>query len=516
MIAHRTHLTDGKRRIVLALCILCAFLFQATDSVGETLLSLDDAIDIALEHSYSMKTIRLTLAQSEQDYLAAKYQFRTNASMNFDTPHWSEQVTSVQVPNDLPIYNNLGTLRYEGNLYINQPLPTDGTLSFRSSLYQSKETNYFAETDNTIKRKDFLTSLSIFYTQPLFTYNRLQTGLKRAELNYESASLSFSRTQLDVMYNVTQSFFALYRLTRTYEINKETLQQKEQAHELAKLKFEAGLIPEVEALQMEVDLADAQAALYESEAELERQKDLFKQTIGLELKEYVGIETSISYTHFPIDEKLAVEKGLENRYEIRERKIAIELQKINLKAVDANSEISADLTAFYNFTGYSDQSLPYSTSAGDLFDSSWRDLERRPGNRGVTLRFNIPIWDWGVNKAEVASATQRIKQAEINLAEEQKDVESSVRDAVRTVKTAEKRLEVYKLSQDVAQRTYDISMARFNNGEITSQELALDHTRLTTAKLQFLGAYITYKLAISDLKRKTLWDFELNRSARER
>ena len=55
-------------------------------------------------------------------------------------------------------------------------------------------------------------------------------------------------------------------------------------------------------------------------------------------------------------------------------------------------------------------------------------------------------------------------------------------------------------------------LERFNNGDITSTVLADNRDRFTSAKTAYLGAYIEYKLAIADLKRKTLYDFELKRS----
>jgi len=478
---------------------------------AEQLLSLEDAINIALEQGYLMKSIRLGLVQAEENRLAAKYRFRTNADMTFNAPAWEERVMSIQVPNALPVYNSLGTMRVQGLLNINQPLPTDGTLTLRSRLYQSKESNYFAETDNTLKRKDFVTSMSLWFNQPLFTFNRLKTGLKRAELNYENSLLSFQRTQLDVIYNVTQSFYGLYRQTRIYEINHETMEQMEKTYDLAKLKYEAGLIPEVEALQMEVDLADARASFYAAESDLERQKDDFKQTLGLKLSDDVGIKTDISYKHFTIDTDKAIEEGLKNRYEIRENEIDIELRRIAVMESNARNEIRADLSAYYDFTGRSDPALPYNSGTQDLFDSSWDDLERRPANRGVSLILTLPVWDWGVNKAEVASARANLQRAEIDLEEQKKSIENSIRDVVRSVRSSESRLEVLTKSQDVAQRTYNISLERFNNGEITSLELSLDNNRLSSSKLAFLNAYIAYKLAVSDLKRKTFWDFENNR-----
>ncbi|MFC1485482.1 TolC family protein [Candidatus Latescibacterota bacterium] len=497
-------------RLMLSVLVVFVGIKPAFVSAQETLLTLDQAIGIALQQGYQMKTLTLNLLSAEQNYLSAKYRFRTNVNMDFSLPSWSERLSPVQVPNALPIYNSVGSMQYLGQLSINQPLPTDGTLTLSSQAYQSKETNFIASTEEELKQKVFVSSLSLRLTQPLFTYNRLQTSLRRAELNYESSNLSLKRTQLDVVYQVNQAFFNLYRQTRTFEINQETLNQRQEAYDLARLKYEAGLIPEVEALQMEVDLADAQATFYQTESDLQRQKDSFKQTLGLELSDEVGVDTEIVYKHFDIDMEKAVQFGLENRYELRENEITLELRRISVIETDAQSEISANLTASYDFTGRSDQTLPVSTSTRDLFDSSIDDLERRPANRGITLTVSLPVWDWGVNKAQVASAEANLRRAELDMAEEQKTIENGVREVVRSVISAENRMVVLEKSQEVAQRNYDISLERFSNGEITSQDLALDSNRLSSARLSYLNAYITYNLAVANLKRQTLWDFEKN------
>ena len=485
------------------------FLFGA-DAEAQYVLTLQDAIDIALEKSYDMKALRLNLTQSEQSYMAAKYRFRTQVEMNLQTPSWSERISAVEVANSIPVYNRFGTMRVQGGLDIRQPLPTDGYLSLESQLYQSNEMTDLADSGENVKGKTFYSSFGLVFNQPLFTYNQLKTGLKQTELNYERTSRQLTRSQLDLIYNVTQSFYTFYRLSKTRDINKESLDQKKAVYDLAKLKFQAGLIPEVEALQTEVDYSSAQADLFSAEANVERQQDQFKVDIGLMLSDDVSVNTNIDYGHIDIDLDKAVSEGLAHRSEIRETEIDIELQRLQVVVTDANSEVKANLRAFYDFTGISDPYFAYSTGTSDLFNSSMEDLNRRPRNRGVTLTFTVPIWDWGVNKAEVASARAVLKRQQFYLEEQKKDIENSIRDVVRRVTEAENRLVVLQKSQDVAQRSYNISLERFNNGEITSQDLALDNTRLTNAKMSFLNAYITYKLAVADLKRKTLWDFETN------
>ncbi len=496
---------------LLALFMSVSLFSAEGASLGETLLTLDEAIDIALEQGYEMKSHTLSLIQAKQNHLAALYSFRTNVDLSLNAPSWTENMTEVAVPNGLPVYNSLGTNRYQGSLRVTQPLPTDGSLSLRSRIYESRESNYFAESDTSIKRKDFLTSLSIWFEQPLFTYNRIKTNLKRAELNYERQSLTLRRNELDVVYSVTSTFFSLFRATRAYEIAGETQAQQQQQYDTAKLKFEAGLIPEVEALRLEVDLAATNSDLEEARATLEREKETFRKLIGLNIDDNVGARTDIDYNEFEVELEEALRIGLNNRTELREQEIQVALSEIRVKETDAESEISANLSAYYDFTGRSDPDLAYGTGTGDLFDSSMDDLERRPANRGVTFTIDIPIWDWGVNKAEVASAKAELRRAELQKGEQKKEVVNSIRDAVRQLKSSENRLKVLEKSQQVAQRTYDISVERFNNGEITSLDLAQDNKSLSTTKMSYLSAYIQYRLAVANLKRKTLYDFELEK-----
>jgi outer membrane protein TolC len=91
-------------------------------------------------------------------------------------------------------------------------------------------------------------------------------------------------------------------------------------------------------------------------------------------------------------------------------------------------------------------------------------------------------------------------------------VEREIKDVVAAVHEAENRLSVLEKSQQLAERSYEISLARFDNGDITAQNLALDRDRLNQARSAYLDAYIDYQTAVADLKRKTLYDFENNRS----
>ncbi len=72
---------------------------------------------------------------------------------------------------------------------------------------------------------------------------------------------------------------------------------------------------------------------------------------------------------------------------------------------------------------------------GDLVDSSWDDLKRRPGNRGVRFSLSIPLWDSGVNKQEVASAEIAVRRRELDQDNLQRGITRQVQAALARLRS---------------------------------------------------------------------------------
>lgn len=497
-----------RRQIIIAVIVLCTFWVVPASARERTTLTLDQAIAIALEKSYQVKALRLSVIQADQNLIAARGRFKTNANFQLNAPSWNEVVSEIPVPGQLPVFNTTGDLRYQGTFDISQPLPTDGKLTLRTQAYHRDVSTYQMDAEDEVKRSELISSVSLRMTQPLFTVNTLKLGLTTANLNFERTRQMFRRSELDLVYSVTRSFFDLYEATRQMQIARDNLHQQEELYELARKKFESGLIPEVEALQMEVDLAQSRSEIMTADGTLQSSEDFFKQLIGLDLADSIGVQTDFRYKSFAVDESAAQQRAMNYRSEIRESEIEISLSRLNVKQVDARSAVRGDVSAFYDLTGVSDSALPYGSAWSQLWNSSKEDMKRRPHNRGVVFTLSVPVWDWGVNSAEVQSAKAQLQTLQLSLQDVKVTVQRQVREVVTRLRESENKMLVLEKNQGVAQRAFDISLARFNNGDITSQELALDRNRLTQAKTSYLQAFIDYKLAVADLKRKTMWDFE--------
>jgi len=294
-------------------------------------------------------------------------------------------------------------LQYQTNLIINQPLPTDGNIYIRSGLanYDDYFSNY---------RSSYL-STRLGLTQPidaLYGYNSIKSSLKQAELAYERSSKQLKREELNLVYDVSSAFYNLLSVQKSEEIARLDLDRQKEAFTIAKNKYEAGLIREVDALQMEVDLAEATNSYDMSIVSLNSAMNAFKHTIGIELTDEVIISSKFDYEVVIVDSDKAVQLAMANRLEIREQEIQIELNKMSVKQQKAQGMIRGNLNAYYEKVGVSQNDI--NTNIQTTIQRSYQNFLDRPQNFGVGFTISVPLLDWGENRALVRAAESRLKQ----------------------------------------------------------------------------------------------------------
>ncbi len=480
------------------------------------ILSLNDAISIALDKSYDIKTLEKLVDQAEQNLIAARARYKTNINLNFFAPQYDEGFELIPQVEGNPIPKQQGSFQVRGVMDITQPMPWipfgGGDLTLQGEAYQLNSWSPVRENpDKYDKSNRFFNKISLIISKPLFTINTVALELRQAKLNYRKQKKIFTRSELNLIYMITQQFFTLYKTIREVEINKEDVQRQQNIFETTEKKYKSGLIAEVDAMQAEVDLIQARNTLKSSQGNMERQVSAFKQLIGLSLDNKIDLKTDLEVKKIDMNIEKAISYAMNNRSEIVEKEIDIENQKIDIQQTDARFSIKGSLMGFYQLSGFSEEQLPWGTSTVDLIESSWEVLKQTP-NRGVTFNLEIPLWDWGRNRAQVKAAEIQLERDRMDLENQYITIEREVKDVIRSYYEAYDRVKMLEKSKDVSQKSFDINMKRFENGDITSTDLARVSDQLNNSLLSYLDAYNQYKLALADLRRKTLYDFENNRS----
>jgi outer membrane protein len=472
-------------------------------------LTCPSAIEIALGESYSTRSFEIDRQAMQCYFSYYKAMFKPRLDLNLDAPMWHESVTEIEQANGLPVYNSNGSFQMGGDLSFTYVLPTGGNLSLATNPFRRNFTTVIASDNSTLKTDMFNSQFSLYFNQPIFTKNKLRENLREAEYNYQKSEHYYTRAQMDIVYDVTQEFYLLYRSKKQVEIALEKLTNSEESFRIAGLKLEGGRMAQGDVMSAEVSVAQNKAAYLKAVNQMQNEEDRFKQLIGLDLDVKIGIVTDLEYKPVLIDEQKATDEALKNRLEIKETEMDINLLKIEVDRARRVRELQGNISAYYDLTGIS--TLGAGTTS-ELVQSSFDNIRDRPPNRGIALTFSLPIYDWGRGASKIKQAKLNLQSKELYKENQEVTIRREIREIIRSVNESAEQLNIHQKNLDLARQTYQISQTRFQHGDISNQDLTLEQERLATIQLDYLDAFIGYQLSVNNLKRKTMWDFENHKS----
>jgi outer membrane protein len=289
-------------------------------------LSCTEAIEIALDKSFTTRSFDLDKQAMHYYFSYYKAMFKPRLDLNLNAPLWQESVTAIERADGLPVYNSNGSLQLGGDLSFTYVLPSGGDLSLSTNLFRENLSTVLASDNNTLKTEQFYSRFGLYFNQPIFTKNKLRENLREAEYKYQKSEHYYTRAQMDIVYDVTQEFYTLYKSKKQVEIALEKLKNSEESFRIAKLKTKSGRLAQGDVMSAEVSVAQNRASYLKALNQLQNEEDRFKQIIGIDLNRKIGIITDLNYNPILIDEQKAINEAIKNRSEIKENEMDINLQ----------------------------------------------------------------------------------------------------------------------------------------------------------------------------------------------
>jgi outer membrane protein TolC len=475
---------------VLAVVPFC-LLGLVLPSSAQTLISLESAMEIAEKSSPSIQRSLYNIEQYQYNLVAERASLKSRFSLTLNPLDFSN---NRQFDTQFSQWFTNRSLYSSGTLRVEQPiLKTDGTIALINSLsWRSNQTDIagFGENSN----KAFYNNLYLSINQPIFTFNRRKMQLEELELNYENASLQYAIQRLELEKTITTQFFDVYLAQLNLDIAREELNNTTNNFDIIQNKVEAGLLAEEELFQAELNLASAQLRLQDNELALANAEEYFKREIGLGLDEDIQLATDLDVKEVVVDLEKAIQYALDSRMELRQRQISIEQSYFDLIRTKSQNEFRADLQLTLGIFGDNEQ-------FSKIYDMP-------TNNPSVGLALNIPIFDWGERQARVQAQEVAIRSQRLDLQEDQKQISMNIRQAYRSIQTQMPRIAIAEKSVENAERTYDINLERYVNGDLSGIELQQFQNQLSTQKIEYARALINYKTQLLDLKILTLFDWE--------
>lgn len=90
------------------------------------------------------------------------------------------------------------------------------------------------------------------------------------------------------------------------------------------------------------------------------------------------------------------------------------------------------------------------------------------------------------------------------------DIELNIRQVWRNLENLRTQIKIAEQNVMNAQRTYDLNLTRYREGDLTGMEMSQFQTQLSNKKISYTQALINYKIELLNLKILSLYDFEMN------
>ncbi|MFQ5599631.1 MAG: TolC family protein [Candidatus Krumholzibacteriia bacterium] len=455
-------------------------------------ISLEGAVRMAHEHSPTSRPLQLQARRDDLSWARARRALWPDLRLDLQAPMLSREFNVEPLPGagvdtvltgagdtllvTQQVFGKTTTRRTNavGDLRYRQLLPWKGALFAGGTVYYRDE-----DTDPEGVRQarlDYQVNAQVGLDLKLLGDDSERRQLRRARIEHE---MSFDREQAaraQLTFEATSRYLSLLRASLSLGIVRSALEQTSRAHDQAERKVQAGLLPEVEFLRMRVFLAERQARLAETETQLARQSDAFKVFLGVSPSDSLLLSERLQPFDLDVSLDEAVVTALERRTEIGLLERELALLEMDRRARRPHAP---DVSLSLRYGGVSSETA---------LDRAIESLSAN--NVSLQLSVQLPLWDSGRDGLDEDLERAGIRLRELDLRDRRLEIELEVRDAVRQLRDAKRRHQLFRASSELAEESLRISAERFERGLIDTGAYLGAQAEVATARLGLTGALL--------------------------
>ncbi len=363
---------------------------------------------------------------------------------------------------------------------------------------------------------NFQTSVDIFNW-----FSRKNTILAN-EWSLQAAKAATDKLKNDIALTVANSYLQVLLTREQQEIADVQIKQSTSQLDIVNKQVKAGALPELNAVELEAQLANDSAIYISSRGSVDQAKYVLKSYMNLDAAAPFEIEEPPA-DQIPVEPIADLQP--ENVYALALANLPQQrVNDFNLKAAQKNSlsakgalypTISAygGLSTNYGYfrspvytqiqTGLTPSGLVVNDGAGGFIDVQ-RPLFTNGGKTGyvtsdalgtqfsnnfgqsIGISLSVPIFNGWQAKANYERSKLNIKTLEYQRDLDNQTLKQDIYQAYNSVIVALEKFNSSAKSIDAAQRTYDFALKRFNIGMLGTFELVTDQNNLFRAKLQYV------------------------------
>lgn len=432
------------------------------------ILTLDDAINLALENN---PDIKVSLLNSQKSRAAVREAFGYAMPSLDASADFAHFLKKPKMP--FPDFTALLTNATYSILFDENVIPRDEN----KFLPVQTQLQSFAQSNN------YEASLTL--TQILFS-SAVFRGIGASRIYYDLSVAELRNTISKTKLNVERAFYGALLTKELLTIAKASFDNAQENFRNVSALFEQGFVSDFDRMQAEIRVENIRPTLLQMENMQVTTLNDLKLVMGID--QALDIDVKGEFVYVPEDlpeEEDIIDFALSNNFSLQSLKLK---RDVDEAFIDLDlAEYWPTLAAFGNYTyaGSSDQWNFQNYSAAT-----------------VGLNFSINLWQGNRTKNRVEQSTITYKQTGEQYEQLKEFVVSQVKAKYLELKRVQSLVEAQERNVSLAERSYEISTLRYNEGtgnqlEVQNSDVALRQARVN--RIESIYSYIITKLELEQL-----------------
>ncbi len=421
--------------------IILFILMNFTSSFSQQLLTIEEAIKIALQNNYSINIAR----------------------------------------NEAEIADNNSSI---GNAGLLPSLDVNG--SYSKSVNNTTQEFFDGRRVERDGAESTTLAANISLNWTIFDGLNMFAKLDRFKALKETGELNFKFQVENNITEIINTYYDIVRLKEVLEVIQTNILISEERSKIAQDKLEVGSGSKFDLRQAQVNLNEDKSSLLREELNLSRAKILFNTLLGRARDvDFSVIDTIIFKEDLIYDDLLFAANEKNSELKIAEENRIISHLEINIARSDIFPKIS--LNAGYNFTR--------SESEAGLLQ-----INRNLGfNYGLTASLNI--FNGLTTRTDIENAEINLKNIELTYKEIEQSIIANLLNSFNSYENSKQIVLLEKENLTAAEENLDIAVERLRLGNITPLEFRETQINLFNAKSRLVTALFEAKAAETELLR---------------
>ena len=311
----------------------------------------------------------------------------------------------------------------------------------------------------------------------LYNGGRDRAGVEAAGAQATAFQMELAAVHSRLAFEAVRAFYGITQAADIIGAEKAAVEAVSASLELARARYEAGVLLRDAVLDLEVQQSRAKENLIQAEHSLAVARKVFLTLLGIDEGATAIAPDAGDEQQIP---SAAVAAG--TRFELKNMDAMIDAAQARVRQARAGSSPVVD--------GYAGYLVDHGTITGGTGDS-WQ--------AGVKLQYTL--FDGHRTSAEVARASAQLAELQGQRRKLELAIGLEVEQATLALQESGERLLVTEKTVAQATESADINRARFAEGVVLSSDLIAVENRLTEAMIRRTLARTARRVAIADLRR---------------